>query len=354
MKRPVSSSLTVIYKFIFPSLWIGMFGLGAVLSFSDGDDSAWHFLVALCVGACAFCFLLFPLKIVHIVPGSIVVSNFFKTIQVPFSQISNVTEWRWINIRPVWIHFKEPTEFGTKIMFMPTLHLWPFRAHPIVGELKRLSQEYALLVSQIPYAIKVSREPPPIPEEQDMEAISRDRDKRKWQIVLVSVGVILLLSMGAFCVHLTFIRGNAFGPSFIEDLRNQQVAAESVASLEIIEPAIGHTPFTESEYERLARRRTIQDVKAVEGFLRTLELHSAPGYVHQNHPSPVYESYMKINLLNGDFYYLYVDGLQDHTSLVIQVEANSRNSTNPNGATVYHNDSLKAFILRHDGDNFEG
>ena len=144
MKRTISSPVTFIYKVIFPSVWIGGFGLGTVLMFLLSDDRAWGWmsLIALCLGTGGLSFLCFPLKTVEIAGDDLAISNFFKTIKVPLSRISDVTECRWINSHPVWVHFKETTEFGTKIMFMPGGRVWPFTAHPIVRELKRLSQEH--------------------------------------------------------------------------------------------------------------------------------------------------------------------------------------------------------------------
>jgi hypothetical protein len=68
------------------------------------------------------------------------VSNYLKEITIPLSQIYDVTENLWINIHPVTIHLKTPSEFGDKIKFMPTVRYFAwFQSHPIVEELKELS-----------------------------------------------------------------------------------------------------------------------------------------------------------------------------------------------------------------------
>jgi len=51
------------------------------------------------------------------------------------SQIERVSEVRWINIHPVTIHLRQPSEFGDKITFMPTVRFFGWSSHPVVEEL---------------------------------------------------------------------------------------------------------------------------------------------------------------------------------------------------------------------------
>ena len=142
MTRTISSSLTFVYKFIFPISWIGFFGFGTIVMLFTGAEESWLFLgvwifASLLLGA--FCF---PLKRVQIDGDHLLVSNFFRTVRIPLADIHRVTESAIINIHPVWIHFRKPTEFGAKIMFMPTARMFAFfSSHPIVGELEELSKQ---------------------------------------------------------------------------------------------------------------------------------------------------------------------------------------------------------------------
>ncbi len=140
MSRTISSSMTVIYKFVFPTVWIGGFVAGTVAMFIADMPQKWHFLGALILGGSIIGWLCVPLKRVEIDGAELVVSNFFRTIRVPLLDISRVTENVLINIHPVWIYFSSPTEFGTKILFMPTSRWFAFfSSHPIVGELRSLA-----------------------------------------------------------------------------------------------------------------------------------------------------------------------------------------------------------------------
>ena len=73
--------------------------------------------------------------------GFLYVSNYMKEITVPLTEIYDVTENIWINIHPVTIHLKSPSEFGDKIRFMPKTRFFAwFSSHPIVNELKELAK----------------------------------------------------------------------------------------------------------------------------------------------------------------------------------------------------------------------
>ena len=327
MKRTVSSPLTVVFKFIFPSLWIGMFLLGTVWSFSDGDNSAWHYLVALCLGATAFGFFCFPLKIVHIVPGSIVVSNFVKAIQVPFSQISDVTEWRWISGRLIWVHFKEATTFGRKIVFMPTSRRRPFKRHPIVGELKRLAQEHDSNISQVPFAMKV---------------------KSKRFLVLAGAALLLILAVVVGGIYLWLFAGVNPGASFIEELRNGAITESDIESIKILKfDSGGGWPFSEKAYDRKARQ-LVSSPETVKELITILKDSSTDGRQHRNHPGSWYDGILRVELVEDDHYYVFYHLGHYQGQYYVYVNANSKNSTNPNGAEQYENIPLADFLRRHD------
>lgn len=142
MKRTISSSLTVLYRFLFPLVWIGGFGLATIGLFSRGDPKKWGFLAALVVGALFLSRFCLPLKRVTIEGSDLLISNFLRTIRVPLSQVCGVRENALINIHPVYIRFQEPTEFGSRIVFMPEVRMFSlFGSHPIVAELMTLARQ---------------------------------------------------------------------------------------------------------------------------------------------------------------------------------------------------------------------
>jgi hypothetical protein len=72
--------------------------------------------------------------------------EFRREITVPLSAIESVTENRWVNIHPVTVHFRVPTEFGDKITFMPVQHVFLFwRSHPVVQELRSAAKMRELM-----------------------------------------------------------------------------------------------------------------------------------------------------------------------------------------------------------------
>jgi hypothetical protein len=140
-RESLSSILTIIYKFIFPTIWLGGFGLGTIaMVLSEPPD--WAFVIPLLIGFLLFYFFCFPLKSVEIDESYLYVSNYIKTIRVPFSQIVEVTESRLVNIHPIWIRFNTPTEFGSMIIFMPYFEFGTLfmMSHPVVTKLRELAR----------------------------------------------------------------------------------------------------------------------------------------------------------------------------------------------------------------------
>ncbi len=139
MNKKISSKLTIIYKFIFTILWIGGFGAGALIGLVNEEKDKWQFLILWFLGSFFLWWFCARLKKVEIENDYLIISNYFRTIKVPISEIENISENIFINPHHIWIRFKNPTEFGRKIIFMPTI-VSIFSAHPIVKELKHLSE----------------------------------------------------------------------------------------------------------------------------------------------------------------------------------------------------------------------
>lgn len=144
--RTVSSAQTFLMKVIFPILWIGGFGAGTVSLWLDampGSSGAgapawmkWQFLVMWLAGAAFIGWSCGRLKRVRVDREFLYVSNFRREITVPLNAIEAVTENRWINIHPVTLRFRVPTEFGQSITFMPTARFFGWSSHPVVQELR--------------------------------------------------------------------------------------------------------------------------------------------------------------------------------------------------------------------------
>jgi hypothetical protein len=102
-----------------------------------------QFLVIWIVGAAFILWACAGLKRVRVDSKSLYVSNYLREITIPLSMIEDITEIRWVNIHPVTIYFRNVTEFGQRITFMPITRffgLWS--SHPVVAELKLLAGRY--------------------------------------------------------------------------------------------------------------------------------------------------------------------------------------------------------------------
>lgn len=150
MKRTLSSLQTFLMKIIFPVIWIPLFGFGTLTRIfggfeGPGPQPTWLFLV-IWIAASAFIYWnCVRLKVVSVDDNFLYVSNYLKEIAVPLSEIYDVTENLWINIHPVTIHLRSPSEFGDKIVFMPKTRLFAFfSSHPVVDELKELARSSSM------------------------------------------------------------------------------------------------------------------------------------------------------------------------------------------------------------------
>jgi hypothetical protein len=138
MKESISSSMTFFYKFIFSSLWIAGFGLGTISTMSLHDRETTIFVIMFVLGTLFIYWGCIRLKKVRLDEEFVYISNFRKEIRVHRSEISRVTENVFVNIHPVWIHFRRTTDFGDYIMFMPGVRLFSFfSSHPVVKELRK-------------------------------------------------------------------------------------------------------------------------------------------------------------------------------------------------------------------------
>ncbi|HEV7904009.1 MAG TPA: hypothetical protein VGO96_09220 [Pyrinomonadaceae bacterium] len=145
MKRTLSSLQTFIFKFIFPVVWISGWGMGTASMFLNPQNNPdvpprGLFLLLWFVGVAVILWSCVRLKKVSVDENFLYVSNYLKEISIPLSDIYDVTENIWVNIHPVTIHLRSPSDFGHKIYFMPQAKFTFFSSHPVVKELKEMAR----------------------------------------------------------------------------------------------------------------------------------------------------------------------------------------------------------------------
>ena len=159
------------------------------------------------------------------------------------------------------------------------------------------------------------------------QAIMRYK-KQIWILVLPA----MLLGVA---VYFTLFHGTTQGPDFLAALQGGGLQLKDVRSVEVIEPPVGHMPFSQAEYDALTRIGTLDDQSRIVAFLNTVGRSVSSGSVQQNHPVQTYNVYCKVNVVDSGFYYLYVSVEKDNDGEVCYAESNARNATNPNGARLY-------------------
>jgi hypothetical protein len=147
--RTLSSGQTFFIKFVFPIMLICVLGILTILiwlrSMQDTactcnciePERKWLLLALLIFSSAFTLWTGAGLKKVRLDQEFLYISNYRREIRVPLNMVRSVTENRWINIHPVTIHFRAPTEFGEKVKFMPTARLGSFSSHPVVSELRK-------------------------------------------------------------------------------------------------------------------------------------------------------------------------------------------------------------------------
>ena len=144
MRRRLSSLQTFLTKIIFPVFCVfvgGIVILGMFLNeFAEHVAPPWPLLFGWLIGTGFIYRSCIRLKAVSIDENFLYVSNYLKEVSIPLSEIYDVTENRWLNIHPVTIHLRSPSDFGDKIIFMPRVRFSFLDSHPVVGELKKLAR----------------------------------------------------------------------------------------------------------------------------------------------------------------------------------------------------------------------
>ena len=138
MKKRLSTSMTFFWKYIFSIIWLGGFGIGAIVAVLTLGTEGLPFLFMLIFGFVMIYYGSLRAKKVDIDDNFLYVSNFKKDIQIPLENIKNVSDNVMFSPRPVFIEFKNETEFGKKIMFIGYTEMFLFfSTHPAVKEIRK-------------------------------------------------------------------------------------------------------------------------------------------------------------------------------------------------------------------------
>jgi hypothetical protein len=136
----LSSGLTFFYKYIFTSIWSIGFGAGTIGIFQSNSPATLQFGVAWVVGTLFLWLISGRLKRVELKENNLIISNYFRSAQVSVSDIEDVRQNRFINIRPVTIAFRHNTIFGSSIIFMPKTSFRLFSEDPVVESLRKVAK----------------------------------------------------------------------------------------------------------------------------------------------------------------------------------------------------------------------
>ena len=77
------------------------------------------------------------LKYVRMDDRTLYISNGIREIEVPLRDVTEVTYNRWTKTHMVTVEFAHETEFGERIVFMPSIRLFAlWSVHPVVTEIE--------------------------------------------------------------------------------------------------------------------------------------------------------------------------------------------------------------------------
>jgi len=147
MRADISSRTTFVYKFIFPAIWIPLFGFVAYVALSAGKSGAGDKTVGIIMATTWVVVSAFLLRLVlslmrvQLRDGRIYASNYRREIEIAPGEIESVTQNVWMNVRPITLHLRHESSFGRRIRFLPPSRViftfW--KEDPIVDQLRRFA-----------------------------------------------------------------------------------------------------------------------------------------------------------------------------------------------------------------------
>jgi hypothetical protein len=140
--------MTFLIKWMLPVLWMVGGGVGLGSTWCRGFEArsghhplgsaGWGLLALWCIGSGLLARLGWRIKRVQVDEHALHVSNYWSEVQVPFREISHLTECAWFVPRTVTVHLQRRSAFGDRIVFIPKGWI-PVGPHPVIVELLRLS-----------------------------------------------------------------------------------------------------------------------------------------------------------------------------------------------------------------------
>lgn len=133
MQRTLSVRYTFLLKFVLPPLWIGGCGYGVWLLWFRPEDALvdreagaatvallrWLFLALFAIGVLLAVAFAVPLKRVRLAPDGLRISNYFREIAVPLSEVGDVRQ-NWLpTYRMVTLDLRTETPLGRRVIFFP-------------------------------------------------------------------------------------------------------------------------------------------------------------------------------------------------------------------------------------------
>lgn len=123
----LSTNLTLFYKFFIPVFWIVFFGALTIACMAYefdyvGNIPAGTFRIGVLVfyfsGLLMFAFTLLRLKRVEASDEFLYVTNYFKAARYPLHNVKYLSEYRFLWLQLVSIHFNTPGQFGKRASFV--------------------------------------------------------------------------------------------------------------------------------------------------------------------------------------------------------------------------------------------
>ena len=149
MTKLLSSFMTFFLKFIFTGILIltslmlmSTLIIWPILSHQVIFLPTVIFALVFSSIALSWCYMVtIPLKKVSVDERNLYISNYFKEIAVPLSEIDRVEELNEFRAKLILIHLKSTTKFGQEIKFLPqTEFRWRWKEHSVVGALKEMAK----------------------------------------------------------------------------------------------------------------------------------------------------------------------------------------------------------------------
>lgn len=163
-------------------------------------------------------------------------------------------------------------------------------------------------------------------------------------ISAIIAGFLVVAGFVAWAVYGTLIEGTTRGPDFISAIQSNRLAADTISSIEIVEPELGYLPSAK-ELDSLPRRAKINSPTTINRLFALLKgAQSGMWPRNMNHPASLYNAWLKVNTRDG-FFWLYCNLEEDYDGSFLTIGSNTRNATNLNGATSYYLDDFSEFLV---------